>query len=63
MGAGEVVLEEVCKGNNCVEESKHNAGCLSGILDPKAPTSHKKRNGQGTMEESGCNKMVPNHTF
>ena len=41
MGAGKVVIEEVCKGNACVEESKHNAGCLSGILDPKAPTSHK----------------------
>ena len=41
MGAGEVVIEEACKGNACVQESMHNAGCLSGILDPKAPTSYK----------------------
>ena len=33
--------KEVCKGNTCVEESKYNAGCLLGIFDPKAPTSHK----------------------
>ena len=41
MGAGEAVIEEVHKGNACVQESMHNAGYLSGILDPKAPTSHK----------------------
>ena len=41
MGAGEAVIEEVRKGNACVEESKYNTGCLSGIFDPKAPTSHK----------------------
>ena len=41
MGAGKVVIEEVHKGNACVEESKYNAGCLSGIFDTKAPTSHK----------------------
>ena len=41
MGAGEAVIEEVRKGNTCVEESKYNTGCLSGIFDPKAPTSHK----------------------
>ena len=29
MGAGEAVIEEACKGNACVEESMHNAGCLS----------------------------------
>ena len=40
-GDGEAVIEEACKGNTCVEESKYNAGCLSGIFDPKAPTSHK----------------------
>ena len=41
MGDGEAVIEGACKGNVCVEESKYNAGCLLGILDPKAPTSHK----------------------
>ena len=41
MGAGKAVIKEACEGNACVEESKHNVGCLLGILDPKAPTSHK----------------------
>ena len=41
MGAGEAVIKEAQKGNACVEESMHNMGCLSGILDPKAPTSDK----------------------
>ena len=41
MGASEVVIEEACKGNACVEESKYNMGCLLEILDPKTPTSHK----------------------
>ena len=36
-----MVIEEMRKGNACVEESMDNAGCLLGILDPKAPTSHK----------------------
>ena len=35
-----MVIEEVRKGNACVEESKYNAGCLLGIFYPKAPTSH-----------------------
>ena len=29
MGAGEAVIEEMCKGNACVEEPMHNMGCLS----------------------------------
>ena len=29
MGAGEVVIKEVRKGNACVEEPMHNMGCLS----------------------------------
>ena len=41
MGAGKAVIEEVHKENACVEESMHNTGCLLGILDPIAPTSHK----------------------
>ena len=41
MGAGEAVIEEAHKGNACVEEPKYNVGCLLGIFDPKAPTSHK----------------------
>ena len=41
MGAGKAVIKEVRKGNACVEESKHNVGCLLVILDPNAPTSHK----------------------
>ena len=40
-GASEAVIKEACKGNACVEESMHNMGCLSGVLDPKTPTSHK----------------------
>ena len=43
METGEAVIEETCKENACVEESMHNAGSLSGILDPKAPTSHKRK--------------------
>ena len=35
------VIEEAHKGNTCVDGSMLIAGCLSGILDPKAPTSHK----------------------
>ena len=41
MGAGEAVIKEAHKGNACVEESMHNMGCLSGILDPEAPTIQK----------------------
>ena len=29
MGAGEAVIEDVYKGNACVEESMHNTECLS----------------------------------
>ena len=28
MGAGKAVIEEVRKGNSCVEEPMHNMGCL-----------------------------------
>ena len=41
MGADEALIEEACKGNACVDESIHNTRCLLGIVDPKAPTSHK----------------------
>ena len=54
MGAGEVVIKEVSKGNACVEESMYNAGCLSGTFDPKAPISHKTQ----MADEQGKNLVA-----
>ena len=43
MGASEAVIEEACKENACVEESKYNAGCLSGILIQKLLPAIKQK--------------------
>ena len=60
MGAGEAVIKEACKGNTCVEESKYNAGCLLGIFDPKAPTSHKTEmaNGRIWLQQDGAKSHI-----
>ena len=62
MGAGEAVIEEACKENACVEESKYNAGCLSGILDPKAlPTIQQKwptNNGRIQLQQDGTKSHI-----
>ena len=62
MRAGEVVTEEAYKGNACVEESKYNAGCLLGIFDPKASTSHKTKmamnNGRIRLQQDGAKSHI-----